>query len=159
MEKYYAGIGARDTPLWAINLITAISSKLQIDGYILRSGGADGADTAFARSVEHKEIFRPEHAIPESLVHAERFHPNWYELPNYVKKLHARNSQIILGKNLDSPVKFAICWTKNGKAVGGTGQAIRVCEYYNISVFNIADSETLHRFKSYLGIKPIESIL
>ena len=159
MDKYYAGIGARETPIWAINLITSLSSKLQADGYVLRSGGAEGADKAFARFVDNKIIFRPEHATIESLAHAEKFHPNWPELNNYVKKLHARNSQIILGENLDSPVKFAVCWTTNGKVIGGTGQAIRVCEYHDIPVFNLADHETLQRFKDYLGIEPTESLL
>ena len=159
MNKYFAGIGARATPQWVIDIMISIGIKLELDGYILRSGGANGADSAFADRVVVKEIFRPEHANPASLVHAERFHPHWGGLKSYVKKLHARNSQIILGENLSNAVQFVICWTPNGATVGGTGQAIRVCNYYNIPVFNLADSDTLERFKAYLGIEKPKDLL
>ena len=159
MEKYYAGIGSRETPVWATNIMNALARKLESDGYILRSGGAEGADLAFERGTETKEIFRPHHATTDALVLAEEFHPRWFELNDYVKRLHARNCQIILGENLDSPVKFTVCWTKNGATLGGTGQAIRLCEHYKIPVFNIAIPETLTRFKKYLGIEPMESLL
>lgn len=159
MEKYYAGIGARQTPIWATNIMNALAIKLEQDGFILRSGGAEGADSAFERGAKTKQIFRPEHATPDSIIHAEQFHPNWDGLNDYVKRLHARNSQIILGEDLNSPVKFAICWTKDGRIVGGTGQAIKVCKHHGIPVFNIAVPETLERFKNYLGIEPTESLL
>jgi len=159
MSKFYAGIGARETPTWAINLMVSLSEKLEKDGYTLRSGGASGADSAFERGATKKEIFRPKNATLDSLLLASEFHPRWDELNDYVKKLHARNCQIILGQYLDSPVKFAVCWTKNGEAIGGTGQAIRLCNHYNIPIFNIALQETLDRFKTYLNIKPMESLL
>jgi len=159
MTKYYAGIGARATPRWVMDIMISLGIKLESDGYILRSGGAEGADSAFADRVNIKEIFRPQQATPKSLIHAERFHPNWHELKDYVKKLHARNSQIILGENLSHAVQFVICWTPNGATVGGTGQAIRVCNYYNIPVFNLADPNTLQRFKTYLDIEPPKDLL
>lgn len=159
MEKYYAGIGARETPVWAINIMVALAKKLESDGYILRSGGASGADSAFERGATKKEIFRPNHATSDALLLAEEFHPRWDELNDYVKRLHARNCQIILGEYLDTPVNFVICWTKNGEIIGGTGQAIRLCNHYNIPVFNIAKHDTLDRFKKYLHITPTESLL
>jgi hypothetical protein len=159
MSKYYAGIGARKTPQWALNIMSSLGKRLENDGYCLRSGGAEGADTSFAMNVSIKEIYRPEDATIASLAHASEYHPNWYELNTYVQKLHARNSQILLGMNLDKPVDFVVCWTKNGMAVGGTGQAIRVSLDKNIPVFNLADHETLQRMKNYLGIVKTESLL
>ena len=34
--------------------------------------------------------------------------------------------------------KFVICWTKNGKGTGGTGQAIRIAKGFGIPVFDLA---------------------
>lgn len=51
-------------------------------------------------------------------------------------KLQARNSYQILGLDLNTPSNFVICWTKNGKGSGGTGQAIRIARAYNIPIFD-----------------------
>ena len=48
-----------------------------------------------------------------------------------------RNSYQVLGYHLDSAVDFILCYTKNGKDVGGTSQAIRIARDYNIPIFNI----------------------
>lgn len=45
--KYYTGIGSRETPREILDLMEDIAFKLAHLGYILRSGCAGGADTAF----------------------------------------------------------------------------------------------------------------
>lgn len=45
--KYYTGVGSRSTPKDIQQLMTKIAYKLADKGYILRSGAAQGADTAF----------------------------------------------------------------------------------------------------------------
>lgn len=45
--KYYSGIGSRSTPKDILKLMEDIAFKLAQKGYILRSGAAGGADTAF----------------------------------------------------------------------------------------------------------------
>ena len=47
MEIFYAGIGSRETPPEFIDEFIKIGKWLGSHGYILRSGGADGADSAF----------------------------------------------------------------------------------------------------------------
>lgn len=47
MMKIYAGIGSRKTPKKILEQMRNISSFLAKEGYTLRSGGADGADSAF----------------------------------------------------------------------------------------------------------------
>lgn len=47
-KKFYAGIGSREAPEDILTFMKWIGSKLYEKGYILRSGGAKGADTAFA---------------------------------------------------------------------------------------------------------------
>ena len=76
-------------------------------------------------------------ATKESMLHAAKFHPAWNKLNLIAKKLHGRNSMIIMGEKLDNPVDFVLCYTTDGKASGGTGQGIRIANYYNIPVFNL----------------------
>lgn len=47
MQKYYTGIGSRETPPEIKEVMTAIGFKLAAEGWTLRSGGAYGADQAF----------------------------------------------------------------------------------------------------------------
>jgi hypothetical protein len=42
----------------------------------------------------------------------------------------------VLGLDLETPSKFIICWTKNGKGQGGTGQALRIAKEYGIPIFD-----------------------
>jgi hypothetical protein len=52
-------------------------------------------------------------------------------------KFMTRNMMQVLGKNLDTPVDFVVCWTKNGKDIGGTGAAIRCAWDHSIPVYNL----------------------
>src|SRR4051794_35199053 len=59
MAKIYTGIGSRQTPAEVLALMTRIAQALDAEGYILRSGEAAGADTAFAQGATRREIFLP----------------------------------------------------------------------------------------------------
>lgn len=152
----YTGIGSRETPADIYKKMTEISKILDQKGYTLRSGGAEGADSAFEDSTENKEIFIPwtgfNHretpyvgAGPKALELAEKLHPNWKGLKNPVKLLIGRNTYQVLGKNLDSPSKFVVCWTNDGAeykgqvgiSTGGTGTAIKLAAINNIPVINL----------------------
>jgi len=134
---YYAGIGSRTTPDKTLEFITRFARILDRKGYTLRSGGAEGADTAFANGASRKEILRPKHATAEAIKIAMSIHPAPQHCKDYVRKLHGRNVQILLGKNLDKPVEFVICWTPGGKTIGGTGLGIRLADDRNIKVYNL----------------------
>ena len=60
---YYTGIGSRDTPKKYLRYMELAATYLAENGLILRSGGADGADTAFEKGCDFvngkKEIFLP----------------------------------------------------------------------------------------------------
>lgn len=145
---YYAGIGSRQTPDLILENMKAIASYLETSNYILRSGGAIGADKAFESGVQQphmKEIFYAEQATPDSIALASRYHPNWSACNAYVRKLHARNGLILLGNNLRTPVQFIVCWTPDGAITGGTGQALRLAIDYKIPIFNLAKPEDNRR--------------
>jgi len=153
--KYYAGIGSRETPLDIRIQMTALASELEQMGYCLRSGNADGADQAFAEGVNKNAVIwipsesfnsefiynHPTHTYKvldesdsEAFDSVATFHPNIRALSPFAKKLMARNYRQI---NDDGLSDFVICWTKDGKFIGGTGQALRIAEHFNIPIYNM----------------------
>jgi hypothetical protein len=51
--------------------------------------------------------------------------------------MHSRNCHQILGYDLQSPVDAVICWTPNGKVVGGTRTALLLAQDAGIPIFNL----------------------
>jgi len=49
---YYAGIGSRSTPDNVLGIMEKLGIVLAKKGFILRSGGADGADKAFEKGCD-----------------------------------------------------------------------------------------------------------
>lgn len=165
MMIYYAGIGSRATPKEVMKEMTLLAKHLGRLGMVLRSGGADGADGAFETGCDSvsgpKEIFlpwqnfnknsSPNFEIPELAYDiSAKYHPSWVRLKTPTRRLMARNAQQVLGKDLDSPSSFVICWTPDGCAhhdtrtqeTGGTGQAISIASAYNIPVYNLENKQS-----------------
>jgi hypothetical protein len=138
--RCYAGIGARKPPEKILHKCIAIAELLAEKGYILRSGGADGCDTAFetGHGKHDKQIFLPwknfNHnksplylgkEIPQKLADiAKEIYPHWDYVKDPVKRMHARNVQQILGEHANDPSDFVICYTERPynvpSAIGGT---------------------------------------
>lgn len=134
----YAGIGSRQTPPEICSLMTDLACRLAAAGYVLRSGGARGADQAFeAGAGTAKEIYLPHHATDAALDLAAHYHPFWDRCGTMARQLHARNGLIILGADLASPVAMVLCWTSDGRASGGTGQGLRIALDHGIPVYNL----------------------
>jgi len=141
-KRLYAGIGSRETPDDKLSQMTLIGKRLARLGFVLRSGGAVGADSAFETGSDDgngfKEIFLADDATQEAFKIASRIHPNWAACSEYAKKLHARNVFQILGRDLKTPVDFVTCWTKMGLPSGGTRTAIMLARENKIPVINLA---------------------
>lgn len=170
----YAGIGSRKTPAVILERMTLAAQRLAGMGYVLRSGGADGADTAFERGAgDRKEIFLPwrgfngngsSFVVPEREAEevAAAIHPAWDKLSPGAKKLMARNSHQILGADLRTPVDFVVAWTpdgaetedERGTATGGTGQAIALASRWGIPVFNFAKPDAGERMRDFVHLAP-----
>ena len=159
----YAGIGSRATPQPVLNAMRALARLLEHHHHLLRSGGAAGADEAFESGLEApdtREIYLPwrgfngnksrlylERLQPSvrefANEMARRYHPAWRNCSEGARKLHARNTLQIYGddvlpRNLS---RFVICWTKDGKDSGGTGQALRVARDHEIPVYNLRNDQ------------------
>ncbi len=151
--KIYTGIGSRKTPDDILVKMKEIGYFLANKGWTLRSGGADGADSAFEAGCDaakgKKEIYLPWKSfngsqsdlydIPNAAFEkAWEIHPNWLVLKRGAKSLHARNIQQILGKDLDTPTDMIVCWTGGGKLVGGTRTALVLGQSLTIPIINLA---------------------
>jgi hypothetical protein len=150
----YGGVGARATPPSVIQRMISVGKQLAVLGGTLRSGAADGADTAFETGCHLAwgpcEIFLPwkgfnRHPSPHYNIPAKAFeyahiHPAYESLSQGVKKLMARNSQILMGANAIQPTDFLIAWTPRGKATGGTGMSILLAQQLNRPVINLYDT-------------------
>lgn len=170
--KYYAGIGARETPENIQEILSQIAENLANQGYVLRSGGAPGSDSAFERGCDkasgQKEIFLPWKGfegrtsslylpwnIPQNLVDiASKIYPAWDLVSQGVQKMHARNVQQILGElpGVSEPSSFVICWTGRPRSsIGGTVFGITLAEQRGIPVFNLYEEGALQRFRKFLN--------
>ena len=78
---------------------------------------------------------------------AKKFHPSWNFLSDGGRKLMIRNTFQILGKDLESPASFVVCWTPGGKISGGTGQALRIAKSLSIPIFNLYEKDCLYKLK------------
>ncbi len=167
MQRFYAGIGSRETPSQTLSLMTEVAGLLENKGFTLRSGGADGADAAFERGVsrkENKEIYLPWRGFnhnpstlynptPSALKMASLFHPAWDRCSQGAQKLHARNCHQVLGLDLQTPSLFILCWTKDGKLAGGTAQAMRIAQHHRIPIINffgMNHSQVMRSLQQYL---------
>lgn len=170
MRLTYAGIGSRKTPRSLAPLMQRIARALEIRGWMLQSGGADGADTFFESGVRdpaNARIFLPwrgfngnasplfdvcerAHAI------ARKYHPAYHCLTAKGRLLMGRNSYQALGPTLDKPVTCVVCWTADGsiagaeRSSGGTGQALRIATAYGVPVFNLHDPTAVDRLETFV---------
>lgn len=170
-QLFYSGVGSRETPQHVQDTMRTVAAELGARGWTLRSGHAEGADSAFELGAfgRSKEIYLPwngfngrhfgvDDAInpaaldnyKQAMVYAEHFHPAWEKCSRGARGLHTRNIYQILGQDLNTPVKCVVCWTKDGKSSGGTGQALRLAEYLEIPVFNLHDPAKLEELADYI---------
>ena len=170
MEIYYAGIGSRKSPNDVLEIMKKIGRICAKKDFILRSGGAEGADTAFETGCDlengKKEIFLPWkgfnnnpssfHTICDRAIEIGfQFHPNFFALSDGAQKLMARNSYQVLGKDCRTKSKFVVCYCpldSNGNLTGGTSQAIRIATANKIPVFNLFNKEQLEELKNFIKI-------
>lgn len=169
--KFYAGIGSRETPLSIEPTIQEVAFFLQKMGYILRSGAAPGADRMFEKSTTgEKEIYLPwplfngsdsplyienidRKKVQEAEDISKKYHPAWCKLTRAAQKLMIRNVFQVLGKDLETPSEFVVCWTSNGGIKGGTGQAMRIATDMKIPIFNLYRKDDLHNLKVHITEK------
>lgn len=174
MNKYYSGVGSRETPLEIGYIMSQIAYKLAKQNYILRSGGALGADKFFEYGCDaakgKKEIYRPEKElngnnikrnIKEVTEVLKYDHINYNFLKEYTQLLFRRNVNQILGDSLENEYlksSFCIFWTPIlEKRQGGTRIVARIADKYHIPLFNLSDpiiKQKMNNFVKDVNWKP-----
>lgn len=166
-DRYYTGIGSRKAPLPILKRAQALGKELALEGFIGRSGKAEGMDEAFMRGFGDAGIgsfinylpypsfresllapsgcvdvsFYPEHIWKEAILIArEVYGKGWFEITPGARDLHTRNVFQVLGDDLETPSEFVLYWaeSKGRNAVkGGTNTAFQVARKFNIPTFKI----------------------
>jgi hypothetical protein len=175
----YTGIGSRKTPENVLKLMQAIGYRLGSLGIQLRSGGAEGADSAFEAGArrairEHPGSvpliflpypgFRGKSGItfaPNSQIQKEATriikdtHPAWDRCSDFAKKAHTRNAFQVLGGDLRTPSQFLVFFAEvcQGQIQGGTKTAVVLAQKFQIPCFNLFYSSAKPELKKFLGIE------
>lgn len=139
---YYTGVGSRRTPTPILNVMRVLGRALAEQGWVLRSGGAAGADTAFEEGALAVDGSRLNIYLPwasfwrDAPKQGPTVLPSWCDVPtrfkNYehslpilvgvyprykrvsmgAQKLHRRNVYQVLGDDLATPSQFMIYWAE-----------------------------------------------
>jgi hypothetical protein len=154
-EHYYTGVGSRQTPTDVGVAMTCIAAALERGEWVLRSGGADGADAFFEAGVisdTMKEIYLPWKkfnkstsqlfkSLPEATEIAKSIIPHWEHLNHAGRALHTRNVHQVLGQDLHTPSSLLVCWTNEAHELGGTATAIKLARKNHIPILNFGKFE------------------
>ena len=178
MRAFYTGVGSRETPDEVLRVMNDIAKQLARKEVYLRSGGADGADRAFEAGCDSvdpklKEIYIPwagfnghdpkdvgymlvkdKHILERASTIAKEIHPAWDRLSRGAQALHARNVFQVLGRTMDYPSLFLICYAqldRNGQPRGGTRTAIKLAEKHNVPVYNLYVKEHFDRVHAQIA--------
>lgn len=177
MAKVWAGIGSRETPKVVQDKMTKIAQYLGEKDYWCRTGAARGADQAFGVGRADRTIlYLPWNGYEKDWVHsrialktqigclypsdraidlASQHHPKWDDCSLGARKLHGRNSHIILGRDLESPCEFVIYWARtdgNGNPLGGTGEGIRIARAFKVPTYNLNNNMETKALATFIDI-------
>lgn len=158
-----AGVGSRDTIPSVLRDMRRIGEYCRFHNITVRSGHAGGADEYFEKGAQEaclaiypwtgfntdpnkggfitnaKVLIYKHNTATEEI--ARKYHPKYDYLKASVKKLMCRNVWQVLGPTLNDPVGLVVCWTPQGKDVGGTSMAIRIARGYSIPIANMFFSQ------------------
>lgn len=156
----YAGIGSRATPVAVLRRMRVLATDMA-PTWLVRSGGARGADLAFEHGARdgagRHEIYRPYGTIPELAFQiAAAHHPCWSACGPHARRLLARNAQVILGRDLDAPADLVLYWHPPGLMRGGTYHALSIARASGVHVQDVTTvpEDWDYQLASLLAAKP-----
>lgn len=169
LYKAYAGLSNPDTPEAIQVQMKKMAVYLEEQGYTLRTNGGKGGEEALEAAVKIKEIHLPwkkfnDHdskfnkTTDSAKSVIRNFAPSFDTLKPAVQIIVASKAHVILGKDLQNPVKFLICWTQDGAETveernprtGFIGVGIALAASLKIPVFNLQKPDALDRLKQFI---------
>lgn len=162
-----AGIGSRELTHEQLGICHTLGQWIVKCGHSLYSGGAHGADYAFASGANSVDSRRVHLMLPWGSYNAGQItrenalttvgdldpteyqfylriarenHPKFDYLSQGAQKLHLRNGMILFppSGNNPRPVDLVLAWPSAKVGGGGTGQGMRVAEKLGIRLVNLA---------------------
>jgi len=144
-KPFYTGVGSHiGTPSGILRAIIRIAGALEDIGYICRTGDAPECDKAFRTGVKDAkniDLYPRGVGTKESIALALKLHPNPKAAMQYIDRL-GRNPMQVAGRNLSEPSKFVVCYTPDGRIVGGTGLTMRVADHFHVPIMNLFQYST-----------------
>jgi len=119
-------------------------SQRDVDAFLGRPRPASGPGAPVMLPWDKRE---------EAEEQASHYHPAWHKCTPGAKSLHTRNIPQVVGLQLDRPADAVVAWTKDGKATGGTGQAIRMAEDIGVPVANLKNPDERRAVMQALGLE------
>jgi hypothetical protein len=171
LYKPYVGTGNSNPPQEIKEKIQRLAKLLEEHGYVLRTGGMDGPEDIFEKSVRNKELILPwkgfankesklTYNTPSAQGIAKLYHDNYDKMKLPVQAFLAKNVRLLYGDKLKSPALFMLCWSEDGaetlrektNRTGSVGHAIQIAYSMRIPIFNLGKPDTEERLKRYLDL-------
>jgi hypothetical protein len=171
LYKPFVATGNRDTPRDIIDKMRSISAELEQYSFTLRVGGLDGPDEALETAVKNPELYLPFKGFnnkeskntfntTQNMDVAKIFQPGFDSLKPGIQAFLGKNVRMTLGKNMDSPAMFILCWTEDGAErasecsvkTGNMRHIIAIASAMKIPVFNLGKNDAEMRLRKYLEL-------
>lgn len=184
--NYYTGVGSRNTPVWCRLAMEDIATSLAGKGYSLRSGSAQGADSAFEIGADNAcgagdiyipwsgfgtgrpTMFKDYHVLTNKQFEVARdlyietgIIPHFNEMKQASQKLHARNYLQVVGHGVTvNPSKVCLYYAEGdwitGEPEGGTRSAVMLSRHFGVPIYNLMNQEHFKKVQKITGIRPRE---
>ena len=161
--KAYTGIGSMECPLNILDEMQSIALRLSSSRILRSTGtGCKSFENGCKQGSGALEMFIPwkgfngyeaniYYISRKAAEYAKRTHPYWDALQAGNKKVQACNVQRILGRELNDPVEFVICWTDRGRKNGVVGHYIRPARVAGIPILDLGSSTGVEEVSDFLS--------
>lgn len=165
--RVYTGICNQRPPSSACQLLDRVAAFLAREKFTLRSGASGKGELVLEKAAVFAggktEIYLPwpgynHHAsrlfkIPrEAFGVAASFEPRWMYFGKPARRVAARGCVQLLGKELDRPSRFLICWTEYGSGSGNCELALRIASANDIPALDLGKFDQRPVEEMYVGV-------
>lgn len=149
------GIGSREAPAKVLHTFEEFGKECAKRNWFIRSGHAPGSDYAFEKGATINSIvylpwfnfntedkllgnpYVPDFPTQWAFDIAKEFNSGFENFTPSVQKLKHRNVLQIFGRDNTLVSDIVVCYTTDGKEVGGTAMNIRIAKHFNIPIINL----------------------
>lgn len=170
--KACACLSNQDAPDEIKSVCEKLARVLVENGYTIRTSGGKGGEEAFEKGAGDKvEVYIPWKGFDQKQSQfcktkdeakdvVRQFSPSFESLSKGVQTIIASKAHVILGKDLNSPIRFLVVWSLDGAETkkectaktGFVSTPIKIAESIQIPVFNLKRSDALERIRALIQL-------